>query len=215
MRGHRNRQDRSQDQPRGARPASAHQGSAWLLGLGLAALAGAVAIRAQAITWLPGWSQAPLFGLAALALLAAAWLRLSPEACESQTPAQRRRYLRAFLPPMAAYVLVLCASVWLLRRIDGPDWLRALVALAPVLPIGLAVRAIALHLRAIDELQQRIELEAISIATALVALGYLAGGFLQQARVIDVPAGVAMIWVFPLVCLVYGLAKAAVARRYR
>jgi hypothetical protein len=53
------------------------------------------------------------------------------------------------------------------------------------------------------------------MATALVSLLYLAGGFLQLAKVIDVPAGVAMIWMFPLVCLVYGLAKIAVVRRFR
>jgi hypothetical protein len=47
-----------------------------------------------------------------------------------------------------------------------------------------------------------------------VSLGYLAAGFLQTAKVIDVPSGAAMIWVFPLVCLAYGLAKAAVSRRY-
>ena len=44
---------------------------------------------------------------------------------------------------------------------------------------------------------------------------YLAGGFLQAAKVVDVPASAAMIWVFPLVCLVYGLAKILVARRFR
>lgn len=41
------------------------------------------------------------------------------------------------------------------------------------------------------------------------------GGFLQGAKVIDVPAAAALIWMFPLVCVSYGLAKAVVARRYR
>ena len=65
------------------------------------------------------------------------------------------------------------------------------------------------------EMQQRIELEAVCIATALVSLLYLAGGFLQVAKVIDLPAGAVLIWLFPLVCLTYGLAKVVVARRYR
>ena len=43
----------------------------------------------------------------------------------------------------------------------------------------------------------------------------MAGGFLQLARVIDIPAGVAMIWMFPLVCMVYGLVKVVVARRFQ
>ena len=55
----------------------------------------------------------------------------------------------------------------------------------------------------------------MSIATALVSMLYLAAGFLQAAKVVDIPSSAAMIWVFPLVCLVYGLAKIIVARRYR
>ena len=161
-----------------------------------------------------GWVPGLLGGIGAGCLLSGLYYRLAPDACDSGTPAQRRRYLREFLPPMLAYALVVIGSVWLLRRINGPDWLRALVALAPVLPIGLALRAIARHIRNIDELQQRIELEAVSIATALVSLGYLAGGFLQLAKVIDVEAGDAMIWVFPLVCFAYGVVKIVVARRY-
>jgi len=71
------------------------------------------------------------------------------------------------------------------------------------------------YIRDVDELQQRIELQAVSFATACVSLLYLTGGLLQAARVLDVPASAAMIWVFPLVCLAYGLAKIAVSRRYR
>ena len=39
-------------------------------------------------------------------------------------------------------------------------------------------------------------------------------GFLQLAKVIDIRASVAMLWVFPLVCGTYGVAKAVVSRRY-
>lgn len=162
-----------------------------------------------------GWVPGLLAGIGVGCLLSGMYYRFAADACDSSTPAQRRRYLREFLPPMLAYVLVVIGSIWLLKRIDGPDWLRALIALAPVLPIGLALRAIARYVRAVDELQQRIELEAISIATALVSLGYLAGGFLQLAGIIDVGAGDAMIWVFPLVCFTYGIVKIVVSRRYQ
>ncbi len=79
----------------------------------------------------------------------------------------------------------------------------------------MSLRAMVRYIRDVDEMQQRIELEAVSLATAFVALGYMTGGFLQSAKVIDVPASAAMIWVFPLLCMAYGLAKAVVARRYR
>ena len=137
-----------------------------------------------------------------------------PDACDAGTPALNSRYLREFLPPMVAYVLILLFSVWLLKRVEAPG-LRALVALMPVPAIGMALRAIIRYIRDVDELQQRIELEAVSFAAAFVSMAYVTGAFLQLAKVIDIPSGVAMIWVFPLICASYGLAKIVVARRYR
>jgi uncharacterized membrane protein YoaK (UPF0700 family) len=134
--------------------------------------------------------------------------------CDNATPALRRRYLREFLPPMVAYVVAVLVSVTWLRHIETPAW-RALVALLPVPAIALAMRAIVRHIRDTDELQRQIELEAVSIATALVSLLYLSAGFLQIAKVIAIPSGVAMIWMFPLVCMVYGIAKVFVGRRFR
>jgi hypothetical protein len=190
------------------------QRAAWLAATGV--VLGGVA----GLTWwgalpLPGKLAGVLVMAGATSLLLSALQWVTPgSGCDSATPAVRRRYLREFLPPMLAYVLVLFASLWLLKRLPEPSALRGLVALAPVLPIALALRAIVRYIRDVDELQQRIELEAVSIATALVSLLYLAGGFLQLAGVIDVSAGMAMIWVFPLVCFAYGIAKAIVARRY-
>jgi hypothetical protein len=79
----------------------------------------------------------------------------------------------------------------------------------------MTLRAMIRYIRDADEMQQRIELEAVSLATAVVALGYMTGGFLQLDEVIDVPSGVAMLWVFQLLCIGYGLAKVVVSRRYR
>lgn len=140
--------------------------------------------------------------------------RLVQAGCDTVVPAVRRRYLREFLPAMGAYVLAVFASLWVLQHVDAA-LPRALVALLPVLPIGFALRAIMRFVRGVDEMQQRIELESIAFATALVSLLYLAGGFLQLARVIDLPAGLAMTMVFPLTCGVYGAAKLVVAGRFR
>ena len=155
-----------------------------------------------------------LYGLAAGLFFGGLLRWKMPNACDTGTPALRSRYLREFLPAMAGYVVTLFLSVWLLKRVDEPG-LRALIALLPVPAIGLALRAIIRYIRDVDELQQRIELEAVSFAAAFVSMVYIAGGFLQLAKVIDIPAGVAMIWVFPLICLSYGLAKIVVARRYQ
>jgi hypothetical protein len=162
----------------------------------------------------PDMLSGMLYGFGAGCLLGAVFGWLAPDACDATTPALRRRYLREFLPPMAAYVLLVFLSVWLLKRIDAPA-LRALVALLPVPPIAFALRAIVRYIRDADELQRRIELEAVSISTAFVSFAYLTGGFLQAARVIAVRAVDAMLWVFPLTCLAYGGVKVEVSRRYR
>lgn len=174
----------------------------------------AVAIALQRL--LPGMNDIALgllYGLAIGTLLGALLRFLAPAPCDTGTPALRRRYLREILPATAGYVALLFLSVWLLKRVDGQG-LRVLVALLPVPPIALMLRAIVRYIRDADELQQKIELAAVSIATASISLLYMTGGFLQLAKVIDIPSGVAMIWMFPLVCLVYGIAKAAVSRRY-
>lgn len=186
--------------------------SRWLL------LASGVALAAAAATWfLPSvdrWVSGMFAGFGVAGLFGAALAQYLPDPAHTGTRALNRRYLREFLPAMAGYVLALLLSVWLLKQVEAPA-LRALVALLPVPPIALAVRAVVRYIRDADELQRRIELEAVCIATALVSLGYLAAGFLQSAKVVDIDAAAAMIWVFPLTCASYGLAKVAVSRRYQ
>ncbi|TWH09651.1 MULTISPECIES: hypothetical protein [Pseudoxanthomonas] len=138
-----------------------------------------------------------------------------PALCEAAPTDLRRRYTREILLAMAAYMVMVVATVSVLRD-GGPEGpLRALVALLPVPPIAFVLRAMVRYIRDADEMQQRIELEAVSIATALVALLYMSGGFLQAAKVIDLPAAAVMIWVFPLLCATYGVAKFLVMRRYQ
>jgi hypothetical protein len=126
-----------------------------------------------------------------------------------------RRYIRALWPIMIGYSLVLAASLWLLRRGVESVPLRALVALLPVVPLVLLMRAAVRYLREIDELQRRIETEAIGVACLLVSLVYFGAGLLQKAEVISIAADAAMIWVFPMTMLFYGVAKFFAVRRYR
>lgn len=177
------------------------------------------ALLAMALHFASPWPMSDtasgfLSGMAVGCLFAALLRWRMPDPCDTGTPALRSRYLREFVPAMAGYVITLFLSLWLLKRVDEPG-LRALIALLPVPAIGMALRAIARYIRDVDELQQRIELEAVSFAAVFVSLAYITGGFLQLAKVIDIPSGVAMIWVFPTICLSYGLAKLVVARRFQ
>ncbi|WP_125076417.1 hypothetical protein [Pseudoxanthomonas sp. SGT-18] len=189
-----------------------------------------------AVGWLLGGIVAIALGLAAKPLLperiadiasvmlvsigvgslASGLIRWRLPALYEAAPADlRRRYTREILLAMAAYMVMVVATVSVLRD-GGPEGpLRALVALLPVPPIAFVLRAMVRYIRDADEMQQRIELEAVSIATTLVALLYMSGGFLQAAKVIDLPAAAVMIWVFPLLCATYGVAKFLVMRRYQ
>ncbi|KPN16962.1 hypothetical protein AO715_02420 [Xanthomonas sp. Mitacek01] len=160
----------------------------------------------------PMWAPA-LILLSAIAIGMVALTRYAAS-CENAPPALQRRYTREMLIGMGSYTVLLFVSLLWLRELEAPA-LRAVVALLPVAPIALVLRAMVRFIRGVDELQQRIELEAICIAAALVSFAYMTGGFLQAARVIDVPSSAAMLWVFPLVCGTYGVAKSVVARRYR
>lgn len=149
---------------------------------------------------------------ALLFLLVPRWWRTHCDEMYAQ-PASRR-YQRALWPIMAGYALSLFLSVWLIKRGIESVPLRAVVALLPVVAIALFMHAALRYLREIDELQRRIETEAIGIASMLVSLVYFGGGLLEKAKVVQVDAGVAMIWVFPLLCLVYGIAKMILTKRY-
>ena len=190
----------------------------WLfvaIALGCFALAGAG-------RWLLHWPQGVVhawLGIGGGYLFGALVLRLLPrwwrQHCdEMYAQPAGKRYIGALLPIMLGYSLVLSASIWWIKRGVESVPLRALVAVLPVVPLALMMGAALRYLREIDELQRRIETESIGVASLLTSLLYFGAGLLQQAKVIDIGAGVAMIWVFPLLCLIYGIAKMILTRRY-
>ncbi|KGU57272.1 membrane protein [Xanthomonas phaseoli pv. phaseoli] len=132
---------------------------------------------------------------------------------DSARPMLAQRYYREFGIPMVLYVLVMLFWRYLLGQV-GSNWARVLIALLPAVLIVLVIRAVARYVRDSDEMQRRIELEAIAIAAGLVSGAYMTAGFLQAAELIDVPASAAMLWVFPLLCAIYGITKSIHARRF-
>ena len=167
--------------------------------------------RSGVQTWL-GIGVGYLLG-ALLFLLMPRWWR---EHCdEMYAQPAGRRYIRALWPIMIAYSLSLFGSIWLIKRGIESVPLRAAVAIVPALAILLFMRAALRYLREVDELQRRIETEAIGIAALTVSFLYFAAGLLDKARVISVDAAAAMIWVFPMTMLVYGIAKFFAVRRYQ
>ncbi|MCL1526568.1 hypothetical protein [Xanthomonas nasturtii] len=140
------------------------------------------------------------------------WLARS-DMRDSTRPALAHRYYREFGVPMLVYVAVMLFWRYLLAHV-APNWARVLIALLPALLVVLVIRAVARYVRDWDEMQRRIELEAIAIAAGLVSGAYMTAGFLQAAELIDIPASAAMLWVFPLLCAIYGITKSIHTRRF-
>jgi hypothetical protein len=125
-----------------------------------------------------------------------------------------KRYHRQFWPAMLAYVLVILATKWLLHRVDMPG-LRVALALAPMLPMIAVVRAMVQRILAGDELERRVELEAVSISATTVGLLSFSYGLLEAAEVSPFGHESMMLMVFPLMMFVYGVAKCWAMRRYQ
>lgn len=123
---------------------------------------------------------------------------------------RNRTYMREFLPAMAAYMVVLPFSVSIVRQMNDHP-LRYVVALLPVLPIALTVVAYIRHLRRLDELQQRIQIEALAVSVGATGLLTFALGLLEP---VGVPP-LSMILVFPLLIFFWGFSGALANRRYR
>jgi hypothetical protein len=174
-----------------------------------------LAWAANALAW--GWPDRVLglaTGLGVGLWFAAAMLWFTPDMSDAVPKRLSRRYQREVWPAMTAYVLSMLVWKRVLGMVDA-TWLKVVVALFPALFVLWVMRAFVRYVRDSDEMQRRIELESGSIAGLLVSGLYLALGFLQTAELIAIPSKVAMIWVFPLLCIVYGIAKIFIARRYQ
>lgn len=126
--------------------------------------------------------------------------------------AVEKRYLREFLPAMAAYTVIML-TVWPLVRTTDDRLMRTLIALAPVIPVLFAVRAIIRQILGSDEMMQRLHLEALAISAGIVAVVSLTGGFLAAAQVINLDGSI-LLWVFPALAGTFGLARVIATRRY-
>jgi hypothetical protein len=150
-----------------------------------------------------------------VAATGAAWLLCARFAREEVMRPVHVRYLREFFPAMAGYVVLMMVSGTLVPRMESIAARVALAAL-PLLPIALLVRAMVRVLRDQDELERRIDLEAIAIAAMSTAFGFFSFGLLPLADIgWHVSGDTVAIWVMPCLFAIFGIAKPLVARRYR
>jgi hypothetical protein len=133
------------------------------------------------------------------------------------SPPSPSRRLRGCLISTLAYLATTAISVWLLKNAlgDAPTPVRAGVSLLPLIAIGFAIREVLLLVRSGDELQRRIDLEALAASAVTVGLGCLSLSLLVGADVFTVQGKTVLIWILPALSVVYVLARILAQARYR
>jgi hypothetical protein len=124
----------------------------------------------------------------------------------------KRKYSLQVAALMAIYV-VLVLFVWPLARTASGLPTRFMLAVLPAIPVVLVIVLMARKVLRSDELEQRMHMVALSIGTGVVGATSIMGGFLAAARVWRVD-GAILLWVFPLLALVYGLSRNWLKWRY-
>ena len=112
---------------------------------------------------------------------------------------------------MALYALLLTGSNALERAVHPDGALKLTINLIPMLGMIAAAWVIIRHLWRMDELQRRIQFDAISLSfvgTALITFGW---GFGEGAGLPHLRA----FWVWPIMGAIWGCSIFVVQRRYR
>ena len=94
--------------------------------------------------------------------------------------AARRRFIRVFLAATLPYVGLVFLADYLVESNPDAGW-RYAAALLPAAPGAVWVVALVRYHRGLDELEQRIQLEALALAFAGTAFLAFVYGFLQMA----------------------------------
>jgi hypothetical protein len=124
----------------------------------------------------------------------------------------KKSYRRDMLVLMSIYVALVFWEWPYARHATSLPW-KVLLALIPTLPVIVVICLMTRLVMQSDELEQRVYLSALSVATGVVATLSMVGGFLCSAGVLKLDGDV-LIWVFPALCLSYGVAHLLFTRRY-
>jgi hypothetical protein len=128
---------------------------------------------------------------------------------EGSMDGKGKRYLREFGGSMALYSVMVPTSMRLLRGHEHTP-LGYCIAFLPIIPSALALWAFMRMFRGLDELQRKIQFEAVGFSFLATCLITLTWAFQQNAGLprFDVS------WVAPLLILLWSLGLGIAKRRY-
>ena len=121
-----------------------------------------------------------------------------------------RRFNTYVMSLMAIYVALLWLA-WPHVRDAHAVW-KVVLAVSPTVPVTWVVVLMARRVMQADELEQRLHLVALGVATALVGTACLIAGFLAMGKVWH-GDGSELFWVFPAMCAIYGFTRLGLKRR--
>ncbi|MEJ6004605.1 hypothetical protein WG899_03525 [Paucibacter sp. AS339] len=123
-----------------------------------------------------------------------------------------KQYLKELGMALLAYAGILVGSIsWLNSHDDMSSPGRDLLALSPMLPAALVVWAILRQLGRLDELQRRVQFEALAMSFAGTAFISFSYGFLEG---LGYPR-LSMFVIWPLMAVLWMLGLVLASRRYK
>ena len=113
---------------------------------------------------------------------------------------------------VAVFILVVAGGAVLGATLERGSPARIAIALVQGLSVTAYTVGIFVSIRQLDELEQRIQYEAIALAFAGSVIVMTVYGYLEQAGLPTVAWG---LWVYPLMFTFWAVAYGVVVRRYR
>ena len=122
-----------------------------------------------------------------------------------------KQYQKELWTALAVYGVMLIGSIQLLTHMDVARPWRDLIALSPILPAAATAWVVLRELRRMDELQRRIQLEALGFSFAGTAILTFSYGFLEG---LGYPR-LSMFTVWPLLAALWIVGLVLARRRYQ
>lgn len=114
----------------------------------------------------------------------------------------KRSYIIGISVTMTLYVIGLFGSIYVIKMLAPPLWVRYALALAPSIPIGLSILVFLNYIKNLDEYMSAITLKTFVTATGLTLFFATLWGFMQNFA--DAPS--VELWLtYPAFWFFYGI----------
>lgn len=125
--------------------------------------------------------------------------------------ATQKRYFKEFFASMGAYVILLIVSLKVLTAFELPKAAQVAIALLPVIPTVFVIIAVMRALQNSDELQQKIQLHAMTFSAILTGVITFSYGFLENVGFPHFP----VLFIFPLLIALWGIGAGIFSWKYQ